>query len=178
MDLGIYKIVKNKNQHTKWYHQVFDFLKIGVIIAVIALVSYFTGLLHGAETVAQADKQTTLEEKVNEMQIELINEIAKRENTNNIPIVIDDNKSQTLAKKDKVSIGCIQMKISTIQLFYSQLGKGKISDMDAVLLALDCEKAKAFARESIFKIQGALWHWSVATKEMGTKVELIREMMK
>jgi hypothetical protein len=72
----------------------------------------------------------------------------------------------------------MQMKISTIQMFNTQLGKGKISDLDAALLAMDCEKAKVFATEAIFNIQGAIWHWTTATKEMGSKVEFIKQLTK
>ncbi len=188
METGTYKF-KQPNQYTKWHQRMrarivrailkfFQWVKLGVVVGLAMMIAYFVGISHGTTSVIKADSLNTVESKIELLQNELIDEIARKENINNIPIVIDDNKAGTLPKKDKVSIGCMQFKIGTIQHYYSYLKKGEITDKEAIMLALDCDKAKELANEIIFKTQGGLWNWSVATKEMGIKVGIIKEMMK
>lgn len=189
MQLGTYKFVGQPNQHTggfrgfifkvkQFVKNVFKFmLKLSAVSIVIATV-YTAGSMDRAEHTVFAESPSNLSAKIDQLQNDVVNEIAKLENITNIPGVYDDNKAKSLPVKDKVSYGCMQFKISTIQHYYSVLKKGKISDIDSALLALDCDKAKGLAKEVIFKTQGGLWNWSVATKEMGMKVEVIKELSK
>ena len=77
------------------------------------------------------------------------------------------------------SWGIMQMKIPTIQLWHKQLGKGEITEKDAMLLALDGEKAVAFAEEVIFGIKGSVWAWTTATADrtwFDYQINLIRDL--
>lgn len=176
---------------TKW--QVFkwkvqEFLK--KCVRVIAWTGLTAGMVYGIfmagymsspekiQAITQEKMVDSLPQKIESLKVDLVNSIAKLENENNVPIVIDDNKAGSLPKKDKVSIGCMQFKISTVQMYSKQLYGKVLTDNEAVLLALDCEQAKALAKDVIFKVQGGLWNWSVATKEMGAKVEVIKEISK
>lgn len=159
---------------------VIYWLKLGATASVAMIVGVFIfGNFTGASAlVVTADSQVTLSSKIDQLKTDLVNDISQLENKNNVPIVIDDNKAGTLPKKDKVSIGCMQFKIGTIEHYYQVLKKGTISDSDAVLLALDCDRAKELAQEVIFETDGGIWNWSVATKEMGAKVTVIKELSK
>jgi hypothetical protein len=80
-----------------------------------------------------------------------------------------------------LSFGELQMKVGTIQMWYKQLGKGEISDMDAMNLAIDDKDARSFAKEVIFGIQGSVWHWAKAKKHrewFDTRITIIRELEK
>ena len=77
------------------------------------------------------------------------------------------------------SWGVMQMKIPTIQLWYTQLGRGTISEKDAMLLALDNEKAMQFAEDVIFNIKGSVWAWTTAVSErtwFDYQINLIRDL--
>src|SRR5207302_8100689 len=123
----------------------------------------------------------TMAAKVDAELDNVINQIAQSESgnskTEDALITIDDNKEGSLPAKDKVSLGCMQMKISTVQLFWKQLHNESLTNYDATMLALNCDKAKALAKDAIIKLKGSLWNWTVATQDMGTRVELIRELM-
>lgn len=169
------------NQIRKIINFIVYWTKLGVVTSfAVVLGAFLYGNYTGANTIvfASVEKEDTLFIKIDELKDQVVNDLSLKENPTLIPAVYDDNKAKSLPKKDKISYGCMQMKISTIQLFSKQLGKENISDLDAVYLALDCEKAKEFSKEAIFGIKGALWHWSTATKEMGAKVELIKSLEK
>lgn len=114
--------------------------------------------------------------KVSSLRGELIEELAKRENAGGVPGYLDDNSSGSLPKKDKISYGCMAYKISTVQRHYKELYGAGLSNEDAVVLAVNCEKAKALADRAIFEL-GAVGEWSAATASMKTKVGIIRELM-
>lgn len=160
--------------------EVVRWMKLGLAVSVACILGAFVyGNYVGVSThFVFAENTDTLSIKVEQMKKEVVNQISNMENKTNIPIVIDDNKAGTLPKKDKVSIGCMQFKISTVQHYENVLYKVTMNDNEAVVLALDCEKAKELAQEIIFNTVGGLWNWSVATKEIGTKVEVIKELEK
>lgn len=146
----------------------------------------FNNWYAGQEMVAHADADPTAlaqemyGKSIDSLKDEVINSLAAGENGDGqaLPGYVDDNKAGTLPRKDKVSYGCMAFKISTVQRFSKQLHGSELSNLDAVLVALDCVKAKQLAKEAIFGITGALWEWSAATPEMGVRVSLIREMAK
>lgn len=164
----------------KVVRQFILWLKLSAVASIAMVIGAFLyGNYIGVSTsITFAGETQNISAKVDQMKNEVIGNIANLENETNIPLVIDDNKKGTLPRKDKISIGCMQFKISTVQHYYNVLKKGEISDMDAVILALDCEKAKSLAREIVFETTGGLWNWSVATKEMGTRVEIIKSLEK
>ena len=158
-------------------HRVFQWMKLGAVMFAVMAICFMIGRSTHTEKIF-ADSTSDLSVKVDQLKDGVVNDIAIAENKTNVPVIPDDNKAHSLPLKDKVSIGCMQFKISTIQHYYSVLKKGSISDTDAVILGLDCTKAKALAKEVIFDTQGGLWNWSVATKEMGSKVEIIKQLEK
>lgn len=151
------------------------------LTATIIVMIYMAGQMSSpVHVLAEQVNQDRLPQKIESMKNNLVDEIAKLETqgakTEDGLIVFDDNKSGTLSRKDKVSIGCMQFKVSTVQLYSKQLRNKELNNYEATLLALDCSKAKELAKEVIFKVKGGIFNWSVATKEMATKVEIIRQL--
>lgn len=154
---------------------------ISLTVFIVSGVAFLTG--HYTQTAqAEAVAGDTLTAKVEQLQTDIVEQIAQLESSNvdtkDALIIPDDNKRGTLPRKDKVSIGCMQFKISTVQMYAKQLQQKDLTNYDAVLLALDCPKSKELAKAIIFQTTGGLWNWSVATKEMGLKVEFIKSLTK
>lgn len=131
---------------------------------------------NGVDSSAIAD--VIVGNRVDALKDALVDELAAKENGDGsaLPAYVDDNKAGSLSRKDKVSYGCMSYKISTVQSQYQTLYGKSLSNLDAVLLALDCGRAKSLAKDAIFKLPGALWNWSAATQEMATRVEVIRSL--
>lgn len=189
LELGTYKFVKQPNQHTKWYQRLWAqivwytkmILKLLTIGGVTGAVLYSAFLIGQYSSPLHVKGQETIDltpDKIEKLKDEVIDSISKQENELNIPSIPDDNKAKSLPLKDKVSYGCMQFKIGTIEHYYSVLNLGPISDQDAAILAIQCDRAKALAKKIIFETQGGIFNWSVATKEMTAKIEIIKELMK
>lgn len=117
---------------------------------------------------------------IDQLKDEVIAKLANDENNDpdRVPVKWDDNKKGTLPAKDKWSYGCMQYKNSTVQRHYKAIHGEDLSNLEAVLLALDCAKAKELAREAIFGNLNAAGEWTMATPEVLMRVKIIREMSK
>lgn len=129
---------------------------------------------------AEEKPAITLEAKVEALKTKIVEDIAECESENapqeSALIVYDNNSRGSLEGKHVPSIGVMQFKVSTVQSFWKTLYGKDITNYEATMIALDNEKAKALAKDAILKIKGAIWHWTCATDEMGTRVEIIREL--
>lgn len=165
----------------RFVRETIRFTKLTLTASIaVAVGAFLYGNYVGSTThliFAQSVPSSTLQTKLNSMQDDLITQISTLENKTNIPSIPDDNKSHTLALKDKVSYGCMQFKISTIEHYYSVLKLGQITDQDAAILAIDCTQAKSLAKQIIFQTDGGLWNWSVATPDMAAKVTIIKQLI-
>lgn len=63
------------------------------------------------------------------------------------------------------SWGVMQFKLTTIIHFSKVLYDKDITQKEAVQIALDDEKARALAKDIIFKVEGGVWNWSAAYKD-------------
>lgn len=183
--MGTYKYKRNKEgKFTSLKRRIVNGFKFIVrwitISGVVGGTIYLAFLIGQWSTpfTVQADITDTMAQKVDKMQDEIVNDIANLENKTNIPGVYDDNKGKTLPVKDKISYGCLQFKISTVQYYENNLNQRKLSDNEAVSLAIDCTRAKELAKQIIFEVPGGLFNWSVATNKMASQVELIKTLIK
>jgi len=60
------------------------------------------------------------------------------------------------------SWGILMFKLPTIIFYYKTLYGQEISEKEALLIAIDDEKAKELASDIIFEVEGGVWNWSVA----------------
>lgn len=152
------------------------------VVGGLMYATFILGTYSQATSYVQAELTDSMPIRVEKLKQEVIEQIAKLE-TGNVKtedglVHIDNNKAKTLKEKDIPSYGCMQFKVSTVQLYEKNLYKKDMNNYDAILVALDCSKAKQLAEDIIFKVNGGLWNWSVATKEMGMKVEIIKSLEK
>lgn len=116
----------------------------------------------------------TMEAKVEALKEKLADDMVACENKGHLLVWPDDNSGGTLPRKDKVSIGDLAFKISTVQRFYKILHGADLNDRDAMQLALDTPRARQLAIDSWLNIKGSINEWSCVTDEMKTTVEDIR----
>ena len=60
-----------------------------------------------------------------------------------------------------------------------KLNDEKVTEVEAMLIALDSKQARQLASDIIFKVQGGVWEWGAATKHedyMSRRIPLIREL--
>lgn len=82
---------------------------------------------------------------------------------------------------DCYSFGVFQIKISTAQRWYKMLYQKDITEMEAMNIVLDKQKAESLAIDAIVGIEGAIYEWSGALKDREFYdyiIPLIREYSK
>lgn len=158
---------------------VFGFAALGIVAGIISLAPKNTVSAVNTEQVITVEVDKT-PEKVDALKNKLVDEIAQCE-SHNAPqdkalIVYDNNSKGTLKGKNVPSIGVMQFKVGTVQHFWKQLYGESLTDYEATMIALNNEQAKKLAKDAIFGIKGALWHWTCATQDMAGRVEILREL--
>lgn len=63
------------------------------------------------------------------------------------------------------SWGVMQFKLTTVMHYYDVLYGKKITEKEALTIALDDDKARALARDIIFDVEGGVWNWSAANND-------------
>lgn len=63
------------------------------------------------------------------------------------------------------SWGVMQFKLTTVMHYYKELYGEDLTEKEALLIALDDDKARSLARDIIFKVEGGVWNWSAANKD-------------
>lgn len=166
----------------KWARfQIRRAIRVGGFIAVLAATifgAYLYGTFDTSRTMTvtntiQAVAITPL--NVAKVKKDMIHDLAKLENYGGVPGYFDDNSRGSLPKKDKISYGVMAFKISTVQRFAKECQNLTLTNEQAVILALDEQKAKDLAECAIFQ-HGHIGEWSAATPEMFTKVKIINSL--
>lgn len=78
------------------------------------------------------------------------------------------------------SWGVMQFKLTTVMYFYDVLYGQKITEKEALLIALDDDKARELASDIIFKVEGGVWNWSAASNDanyFSYQIPFIRTLM-
>lgn len=151
---------------TKW--QVVKY-RVKRLVRKCLIVSLGMAIVYGAFLVGQASRpieikaeQDTLGLKVNELKGALLDQLKACENGEGAVIVFDSNK--------KASVGSYQFQIDTVKHYYKAFYGQELSTKEAVLLALDDEKARDLASKIIFEKNG-LNNWYNCSKK-GLEVQL------
>ena len=157
---------------------------------IIAATVYVTSYLYNPEPIhftqiiqrAEAAKEKTLKERSDELKQEVIDTLTECESNG----MTDPEKAESLIKFDpdarrlgeNESLGAIQWKPATLQGFWKELKKEELSRKEAIAIALDYEKSRTFAREAIFGITGAIFHWKNCEKkeDLATHIKFIRHL--
>lgn len=93
-------------------------------------------------------------------------------------ITFDPHK--TNKKVQHASLGAFQFKVDTVQYYYKTLYNKDITPKEAILVALDDNKARDLAKDIIFKTKNGKSNWLICTdkKEVSRKLTVINELTK
>ena len=157
-------------------------------LCMIMIVLCLLGLLAGRFIWPQIkyEQQTkeilvdNLSVKVNELKGKLLSDLKQCEskgfNEDFGLISFDGNKNNK--KVEIASIGSYQFKKATIIYYYDTLYQKDITGKEAILIALDDQKAGELARDIIFKTDKGLSNWFNCAKSINGqyKLQVIKEL--
>ena len=81
---------------------------------------------------------------------------------------------------DCLSFGSLQFKISTIVRFEKELNGIDVTEIEALIIAHDIERAAKLFDDIVYGIEGGIWMWAVANRDKSyysTVIPIIRELM-
>lgn len=143
-------------------------IKLSVISLSFVLVAYILlqvgSNLYPQTVYAVQEKLTdSLEVKITQLKSELVKDLQKCEsagyNENDGILIFDSNK--------KASIGTLQFQKDTIIHYYKTLYSKDITKKEAVLIALDNEKAEQLASDIIFETEKGYRNWLNCSNKHG-----------
>lgn len=95
-------------------------------------------------------------------------------------IMYDNNQAGTLKGKNVWSLGQLQWKVSTVQIYAKMRDGSILTQKEAVLLALDTQEASSLAKYVIFDTDGGIWNWKNCADKLnlGAEVSAIKKLSK
>lgn len=169
-----------EGKFTSFKRRVKNFFRMVMIGAGILTASFILIVLGGyvnpaikyQTTIAEKDNLTP---KVNDIKDKIISDIQSCESVGHKEsdgiIIFDSNK--------EASIGTLQFQRKTVQHYYKTLYGQDITPKEAILIALDDDKAEALAKDIIFKDSKGWKNWfNCGTKtNTETKLKVINELL-
>lgn len=174
--------------HARWFEVIKykvailtrKFIGLSFILAVGALLgSYWVGGLHTYVAPAQAEDKSgeLLASKIESLKDEVVATLSKCESggySEEDGIIIFDSNS-------KASIGQLQWQVASVIHYYKVLYNKTITRKEAVLIALDKEKASSLAKDVGFKTKnkfGKDWYNCSTKHGLDAQVDLIKKLEK
>lgn len=172
-----------------------------IVLTVLATLGYadkkhqedikLSNQLHGEELIAYQEKQSKL---IDELKNSVVNDIRYQEVKEEVKdgdlFYVNDprqshyGKCQRISGKRSVdcdSWGVMQFKIKTVQYYSTKLRSEDLSEVEALILAVDENRAKDLAKEIIFNEVGGVWNWSTTHDErsyFNKQINAIRDLEK
>lgn len=159
--------------------------KLIIWLALIGLAIYGGSKIGDKIEYVNIEKQVLVDNlsvKINELKGSLVSDIQKCEsagyNEDYGLIVFDGHK--TNKNVEIPSIGTYQFKKSTVVYYYDTLYQKDITGKEAILIALDDQKAGQLASDIIFKTDNGLSNWLNCSNKINGKgrLEIIRQLEK
>lgn len=159
--------------------------KLIIWLALIGLAIYGGSKIGDKIEYVNIEKQVLVDNlsvKINELKGSLVSDIQKCEsagyNEDYGLIVFDGHK--TNKNVEIPSIGTYQFKKSTVIYYYDTLYQKDITGKEAILIALDDQKAGQLASDIIFKTDNGLSNWLNCSNKINGKgrLEIIRQLEK
>lgn len=157
--------------------------KLIIWLALIGLAIYGGSKIGDKIEYVNIEKQVLVDNlsvKINELKGSLVSDIQKCEsagyNEDYGLIVFDGHK--TNKNVEIPSIGTYQFKKSTVVYYYDTLYQKDITGKEAILIALDDQKAGQLASDIIFKTDNGLSNWLNCSNKINGKgrLEIIRQL--
>jgi hypothetical protein len=144
---------------------------LAISILVIGLMMAMNKLFPREIQIEYIDRPVVLDnlsEKISELKGILMLDLKKCESGNHTEddglIVFDSNRVP--------SIGNYQFQINTVKLYYKKFFEQEITNKQAILIALDDNKAGELAAKIIFETEGGLSNWANCNKKAGLSQQL------
>ena len=179
--MGTYKLVKRNPEgrftsfKSKCKSIFRGFVKLS-IVAFAGYMIYIAGGIFQPRAIATPVLFDNLTPKIEELKSKVVADIQKCESKgfkeSDGIIIFDSN--------NKASIGTMQFQKSTIIHYYKVLYGQTITPKEAILIALDDEKAEALAHDIIFKDSKGVSNWYNCANKINAKgrLETIKELAK
>lgn len=87
-------------------------------------------------------------------------------------ITWDNNAAGTLSARNIPSVGNLQFKVTTVQRYHKERTREELTGKEALLLALDYDRAADLATWIIFETQGGIWNWKNCSDKLGLSAEV------
>ncbi len=125
----------------------------------------------------------SLESKIDKLKDNVVDEIMNCESPTykDSDALITFDPSKYGSRPENIpSLGKMQFKVSTIILHQKTLYNAVLTPKEAVMLALDTDKAKALAKDIMFKTKNKANDWLNCATKFGTnsKIDLIKQIEK
>lgn len=150
---------------------VWIFILSGVVVGIAFMGGRFYPSIVYQKQEVILDNLTA---KVNELKGTLVSEIKKCESAgaseDNGLITFDPSK--TNKSVEPASIGSYQWKVKSIQYYYQKLYNRQIGGKEAILIALDSEKAGELTSRVIFETENGLSNWLNCSRKNGSAQKL------
>lgn len=163
--------------------KIYQFILL--VIVLVGFAFWVGGKLNKEVVYKQVKEQVVLDNlkgKINELKGQLVGEIKSCESAgfDESYGLITYDPHKTNKNVQIASIGSYQFKKSTVQYYYKTLYNQEITGKEAVLIALDDEKAGELATKIIFDTDDGLSNWINCAKKNNsrTKLEVINSLMK
>lgn len=162
---GQYDSAKSKlKRGASWVKRMFKLTLIaGIFIGIgMGITSSY------AVAYVQPEIIDNTSQKIDSLKDEVINGIAGCESAgykeDDGILIFDTNK--------KASIGQLQFQKDTVIHYYKTLYKKDITSKEAVMIALDTDKAKALAKDIVFTTDKGLSNWLNCANKLGLSAEV------
>lgn len=168
-----------EGKYTSFKRKIRKLFKNVMWAGVIASIGYGVFLAGGffqPRAFAVPVLHDNLTPKVEELKDKVVGDIRDCERAsyteNDGLIVFDSNKV--------ASIGTLQFQVKTVQYYYKKLYGTTITGKEALLIALDDQKAKSLAKDIIFKDSKGYANWYNCSKKINAqgRLEVIKELQK
>jgi hypothetical protein len=176
---------------TKWEVLKYKTMKL---LRKVVIASFLVGIIYGSFMVGTQTVKTEYVRAVEEVKVDVSSEMLKEKIESLKNKVVDDLiacesngnedagilKIETRANGDQqVSIGVLQFKQSTVQIMWKRVHGAEITGKEAVMVAIDANRARELAKEHIFKTNippSSDWTNCSAKHSLDERVKMIKQL--
>lgn len=176
------KLIKPRNKKGQFTKNLKPFLLKSFLVFTLLVTTVYGTLYLTAQPVQYTKASVVVEEKIDSKIIAIMKrdvvemvrwaEVSREVEAGELFYTNDPHSSISSECKrigGKRGIACdswsiMQFKLPTIQFYYKKLYEIELTEKEALMVALDDERAMALAEDIIFKVEGGIYEWAGAEK--------------